>query len=142
MKKNKLNIDYFFEFRLYGLITTLKDYKLAWHINHSLDVHLVKSDDLILDFYDKEDLTISNFFFETQTSSLRLIKNRSLSERGNAPRYLIPELNNFDYFLLLTGFEDTFDEEYFKKAIKNMKGIQFIQNFDPNKLKSKENLMF
>lgn len=142
MKKNKLNIDYFFEFRLYGLITPLKDYKLAWHINHSLDIHLVKKEDILLDFYDKEDLTLSNFFFETQNSSLRLIRNRSQLEKGTTPRYLIPELHNFDYFLLLTGFEDTFDEEQFKNTIKNLKDVQFIQYFDPNNLKSKENLMF
>jgi len=142
MMKNKLNFEYDFEGSFCGLITTLKEYKLAWQINRALDIHLVKADDICLDFHKKEDLVISNFVFETEHSSLRLLKNRSVSERDRSPRFLVPELNKFDYFIILQGFEDTLPLDVFKPAIKNISAVQYLQFFEPNTLKSRENLMF
>jgi hypothetical protein len=46
MKKNKLIIEYEFDFELFGMSTAAKGYKLAWEINRVLGIHFVKKDDL------------------------------------------------------------------------------------------------
>ena len=45
MAKKKLAADLDFEFRLFGLISPVKEYKLAWSINHVLNLHLVKMEE-------------------------------------------------------------------------------------------------
>ena len=50
MKKSKLIIDYQFDFELFGVIATVKGYKLAWEINQELGIQLIKQPDLVVGF--------------------------------------------------------------------------------------------
>jgi hypothetical protein len=54
MKRNKLIIDYEFDFELIGIISTAKGYKLAWEINQLLAIHLVKQPDMVVGFKNNE----------------------------------------------------------------------------------------
>ena len=48
MKKRKLEADFTYDFSLLGIITAVKEYKLAWELNRFLEVDFVKSDDIQL----------------------------------------------------------------------------------------------
>ncbi|WP_370539754.1 IPExxxVDY family protein [Algoriphagus sp. Y33] len=50
MKKAKLLIEHTYDFELLGLVSPVKDYKMAWLINRELDLNLIKYDDLLLEF--------------------------------------------------------------------------------------------
>ena len=50
MKKKKLVVDYEIDFDLFGLISTVKDYKLAWLLNKHLSIHLTREEDLSITF--------------------------------------------------------------------------------------------
>ncbi|MCZ6900568.1 MAG: IPExxxVDY family protein [Bacteroidetes bacterium] len=141
-KRNKLIVDYDYNFNLIGMISPVKDYKLIWSINHQLNVKLVKNTDLILEYLNQQKLVISNFLFETENSSLRILKNKAEDGDELKKSYLLPELKNFDYFLMLEGSGDTFNISELEGKLKNLEIIQYLTKIDVSKLKSKENLVF
>lgn len=143
MSKKKLLINVQYQFLIYGISSALKEYKLAWEINNLLDIHLVKKKDENIELIDKPDLCISNFLFQTNIKKIRLLKNRSYGQH-ESPAYILPELNSIDYILLLFGYEDDphFDQKTFKRSLQGINGVNFVQQFDPQVLKSRENLIF
>ncbi len=142
MKKKKLEAELTFDFSLIGLISSHKEYKLAWYINEALDIKLVKEKDIELEFVKGENLVISNYFYETEHSYIRILKNKSMNDYGDRPAYLVPELNNFDYLILIQGYEDTITLQELKNKISEIPKIQFVQTFPIENLKSRENLIF
>ena len=142
MKKRKLEAEFEYDFSLFGIISVLKEYKLAWLLNNILDVQLDKANDIEIEFLKSQNLIISNYLVETENSSLRLLKNKSMDQLGDNPAYLLPELKRFDYFMIIQGFEDTFSNQVLKQKISSIPGIQYVQIFSLESLKSRENLIF
>jgi len=140
IKKNKLIINYEFDFELIGLISPYKEYKIAWLINHCLKVHLVKMEDIELEFIDNN-IFISNFSYETGNSIFRLIKNKNIIGEDSLV-YLLPEMKEFDYLIMLEGQGDSFLVHDIVENLKSVEEIQYITQVDISKLKSKENLIF
>jgi hypothetical protein len=142
MVKNRLIVEYEYNFDLYGIISVARDYKLAWLINQALDLHLVKVKDVEISFISKQKLVISNYLYETEHTQLRLLKNKSEVKESDKMNYLIPELNRFDYFIMKTGALGDYSDSDLINRIQNIKEIQYIVNLDIEMLKSKENLIF
>lgn len=142
MKKRKLEAEIDYNFTLYGLISALKEYKLAWHLNKSLDIQLDKVRDIEIDFIKTQNLIISNYLFETEHSSFRLLKNKSTDQFEDSLAFLIPELKRFDYLILVQGFDDTFDTNDLKSRLSSVPKVQYVQSFLVDDLKSRENLIF
>jgi len=139
MKKNKLIISYEFDFELIGIISPLKEYKIAWLLNHCLKIHLIKMEDIELEFIDGN-LFISNFSYEAGNSTFRLLKNKNIGE--NSIVYLLPEMKEFDYLIMLEGQGDSFVIDEVMDQLKSKSEIQYITQVEISKLKSKENLIF
>jgi hypothetical protein len=142
MKKNKLIVNYGYDFELLGIISPVKDYKIAWAINIALHIKFKKNNDLKIEFINDKPLIISNYTFETENSLLRLLKNKCQEVTETSYSYLLPELKNFDYFLKIEDEANTFDQSQIIKRIKSLPLIQYITPIDTTKLKSKENLIF
>jgi len=142
MKKRKLKADLEYNFALYGLLSATKEYKLAWLLNSKLNVELDKQKDIEIEFLKSQSLVISNFLYETEHSFLRLLKNRSVDQFEENSAFLIPELKRFDYLVLIQGFEDSFDSQQLKDVFTSISSVQYVQYFDVNTLKSRENLIF
>ncbi|TDI71992.1 MAG: IPExxxVDY family protein [Bacteroidetes bacterium] len=140
MKKNKLIASFDFDFSLLAIASQLKEYKLAWIINQELGINLVKQQDEIFHFLGDEKLSISNYLYQTEHSSIRLIMNRSRDESSMQP--LIPELKQFDFLMLIEGFEDTLVIQEVQDTLKNINGIQLINQIIVDQLKSRDNLIF
>ena len=104
MKKRKLEAEFDYDFSLVGIISALKEYKLAWLLNSKLEVQLEKTTDIEIEFLKNQSLIISNYIYETEHSSLKLLKNKSVDQFGDNPAFLVPELKRFDYFILIQGF--------------------------------------
>lgn len=142
MKKSRLVANFSFDFSLLAAVSQLKEYKLAWLINRTLRLELAKCDDVTFEFLGKGNLSISNFLFQTEHSSLRLLKNRSYTEGALGHSFLIPELKKFDYLIMIQGFEDSFTLSQIMERLREMEGLQFLKQIDVQSLKSKENLIF
>jgi len=140
--KKKLVVKYDFPFKLYGLITSVKGYKLAWLINQASGIHLVKKEDLTLEFINSDKLFVSNYLYSTEHSMVRLIKNRAFTDDTDNQSYLIPELNRFDFLLTINGTIGDYTEAQFIHELKTIKDIQYISHLDIKRLKSRDNLIF
>ncbi len=140
MKKSKLHVETTFDFDLLGLVAPLKDYKMAWLINHSLGLNLKKTGDYQMEFLRQPDLIISQFILEKEHGYVQLLRNKSYPVGGHS-RYLVPELRSMDYFLVCQDFTYEVDLNTYIDCLSGVSGIQSIVKIDINKLKSKENLL-
>ncbi|WP_186756297.1 IPExxxVDY family protein [Echinicola salinicaeni] len=140
MRKTKLQVEHDFDFELLGLVAPLKDYKMAWAINSSLDIKLIKSKDYQLEFINQPNLVISQFILEKEHGFIQLLKNRSFSDSGQT-LYLVPELKIMDYFLLLQDFTHETNLNWCIEKLSVSKFIQNVVKLDVSKIKSKENLL-
>ncbi len=143
MKKKKLVANVDFSFALWAMVSSLKEYKMAWHLNQKLNINLVKQNDELFEFLDDVKLYISNYHFETEHQQIRLIVNRSVDESSAHKRHLIPELKQFDYLLCWEGWENYgISQGGIRDLVREISGIQLVQAVAVEPLKSKENLIF
>lgn len=142
MAKNKLQVSYDFDFLLLALNSNVKGYKLAWALNKELGLNLLKSDNIELYFNEHKSLSIQNFTDVTEFQQVRLIKNRAEDVDGAFNAFLLPELKNFDYLILLENESITFNENVFISEIKEIPFVQFVSKINTKSLKSKDNLIF
>lgn len=142
MKKRKLVIDFEYNFKLFGIISPASEHKLAWELNQKLRIQLVKCADIKINFLNNKNLIISNFHFEREESILRLLKNKAVDIPVGNHIYLMPELKQFDYLVIIDGFEQTFKPKNVISSVSDIEAVQYVVNLDVEKLKSKENLVF
>src|SRR6478736_8333714 len=103
MKSFKLVLDYDYDFEVLAVISSVKSYKLAWAINKSLNINLCKTEDICLEFVRQDRLLVSNFIFETEYATFRLLKNKTNDQGKGNKNYLVPELKDYDYLIKLSG---------------------------------------
>ncbi|WP_026950183.1 IPExxxVDY family protein [Algoriphagus mannitolivorans] len=140
MKKAKLFIEPAFDFELLGLVSPVKDYKMAWAINQTLGLNLVRSEEIFIEFLSSPSLEISQYFLSLPHGFVQLLKNKSLNSSQQLA-YLIPELRNMDYFLLVQDETEEIDISEFASQLAKNPLIQSAVRLDVSKLKSKENLL-
>ena len=140
MKKAKLLVEPTFDFELLGIVSPIRDYRMAWLVNKELELNLVKVDDLELEFLSAEKLEISQYFLSLPHGFIQLLKNKALNSSEQLA-YLIPELKNLDYFLLAQDETDQLELSNFMEKLSQNPLVQSIVRIDISKLKSKENLL-
>lgn len=142
MKVSKLEIEYNYDFLLYGLISPHKEYKVAWKLNKLLNLDLEYNTDIELNFKNNQKLQICNYIFETDYVSFRLIRNKAIYSENIQKPFLIPELKGYDYLLIVDGDEDILGRQEIREPLKNSDFFAYFDEFEASKLKSKENLIF
>lgn len=140
MKKAKLQIEPAFDFELLGIVSPIREYRMAWLVNQELDLNLVKADDLELEFLNAEKLEIAQYFLSLPHGFIQLLKNKAINSTQQLA-YLIRELKNLDYFLLVQDETEELDLINFVKKLSQNPLVQSIVRIDISKLKSKENLL-
>ena len=142
MKTFKLEVDYDYEFDLFGLVSSSKEHKLAWSLNKSFNIRLIKQQDLNYDFLNKGRLVISNYLHMTEHRTIRLFRNTSVDLSTLKKPFLVPDIKDYDYIIQITGAAEEDSQQELLSRFKRVPLIQYVQKFDPNSLKFKENLMF
>ncbi|MEY3563956.1 MAG: hypothetical protein RJA23_126 [Bacteroidota bacterium] len=140
MKKAKLQIEPTFDFELLGIVSPIREYRMAWLVNQELELNLVKVDDLELEFLNSEKLEIAQYFLSLPHGFIQLLKNKALNSAQQLA-YLVPELKNLDYFLLVQDETEQMDLSNFMEKLSRNPLVQSIVRIDISKLKSKENLL-
>jgi hypothetical protein len=140
MKKTKLFVEPAFDFELLGLVSPVKDYKMAWLINRDLNLDLVRSEDVKIEFVASPKLEISQFFLSLPHGFIQLLKNKALNTSQQLA-YLIPELRNLDYFLLVQDQTQQLSISDFMDHLGKNPLIQSVVKLDVSKIKSKDNLL-
>lgn len=140
MSKKKLEVEFEIEAAVIGIVTSIKDYKLAWKINQVFKIELILENDLVINLTKSKKATLSNFCYQTDFIKISLIKNKGIDFEKAV--YLVSELAQIDYFLLIEG-EDYFMEIYeIIKKLQSVREISFVHLIDTNKLKSRDNFIF
>ena len=140
MKKAKLQIEPTFDFELLGIVSPIREYRMAWLVNQELELNLVKVDDLELEFLNSEKLEIAQYFLSLPHGFIQLLKNKALNSAQQLA-YLFPELKILDYFLLVQDETEQLDLSNFMEKLSRNPLVQSIVRIDISKLKSKENLL-
>lgn len=142
MKKNRLAAVYDFDFELIGIVSTAKEYKLAWNLNQLNLFHLVKADDIKIEFTDHKQILISNLIYEDDYSMVHLLKNKLISTNSGENQYLIHELSRFDFLLKVRNLtEDRWAEKIYEQ-IRDLRIADYVTRIELDRIKQKENLLF
>ena len=122
---------------LYGIVSQEKPHRLAWLLNKIHPYKFVRIDDYELEINSKPN-AFAQFIFDDEENHTQhvILSNKDESS------FLIPELRNFDYLLLIKGAIDFFEDETLKNNIKTIPSIQIIFEVETDKLKSKQNLIY
>lgn len=122
---------------LYGIVSQEKPHRIAWLLNKIHPYKFVRVDDYELEINSKPN-AFAQFIFDDEENHTQYV---ILSNKDESS-FLIPELRNFDYLLLIKGAIDFFEDETLKNNIKTIPSIQIIFEVETDKLKSKQNLIY
>lgn len=133
--KNELSADYL----LAGIATSLKEYKLCYHLNILLDCSFKKLDDLTFEPTDRSRQAQFSVFKAGEEKDMNrfwVFANKKLSD------VLLPEIANFDFIIKIEG---RYDEGNFIKLIEGVKlfpEVMMVAEIPLKKIKSKERLEY
>lgn len=142
MKKSKLFTPISYDFLLLGIVSRAKDHKLAWHLNKTKLFDFVKEEDIEIEFKDNSKILIGNFKCESEFHTHYLLKNKLHFTNHKTFKLMLPELQQFDFFIKLHSQLDDFDFEALISSIRDISAIDYILKIDVENVKHKENLLF
>lgn len=128
------------DFQLLAIASSLPDFQMAWHINEHTNFSLKRAKDHYVELKKGYFLNTSCFQHQTDNISIKLLKNK-LNESAAPQAYLIPEMKNIDYFLLIQDDTEELEILNVKSTLSEIKNVILIQILDANQLKSVVNLM-
>jgi hypothetical protein len=140
MKKKRLDIEYTLDFDLYGIISTIKPYKMAWELNRCLNINLINSEDYEVMHKNK---SLSNYIHYSQNAShslVKLFRNKPIEENEER-NLLLPELPHFDFIFLARG-EAYADNNRLQELLRNIPSVELVAFIPLTALKSKEHFIF
>jgi ribosomal protein L28 len=158
----KLHLDEFDEvdYDLIAIHSSLEDYRLAYFLNQKLSTLLGKSKDEIGVTVKEGETTFSKFTFDDEHNDIfwSLVPNKNeitITKTSTGQNlfldttveistkvYLLPELKKVDYFLKIENNKNTLDLSEMVRSIKSINRISTVYAVVPEKIKSKNNLIF
>jgi len=87
-------------------------------------------------------MVISNFVCESEMHHHTLLRNRLVAGNVKTGQLLLPELQQFDFFLKLMTDVDEFDLDPLISSLKQIPVIDYLVKLDIEKIKQKENLLY
>lgn len=138
MKRNRLEIEYSYDFELLGLTTSAKSYKLAWELNQKLHIRLVRKADLLIQVRSLQ-VSYSVHADESPLNTVRLFRNKS-NEMEQSKHLLVPEYPHGDFILMIQG--EDLQSNRFREELRNIPSIELVAFIPLDTLKSKENFIF
>jgi hypothetical protein len=131
------NIDYFEDSQLLGLVSQLKDYRLAFFVNNQMGFNFKKYSNL--DFYSgsgkKKSASWYYYYDEQLSAKMYLIGN---STDGGK---LIPSKKEIDYFLLFKEFQSTEYADSTLSKLRAVSNVLAVFKLDLNNIKEADILM-
>lgn len=140
MNKVTLKYELDLDFILIAITSSLKDYRLCYFINKYTGLNLCKIEDHEVWLSATEgQRCFSRYaaFSAASETEFYLVANK-----GDDGGILIPEMRHSDYFFLVRNFIDDEDLEALQDNINAIPDVVVASEISPQKLKSKENLIF
>lgn len=137
MHKFKLELEDDYSFLLYGISCHLKDYRVAWHLNKQLRLDFVRNT-VSLSIGKGEVLEFSIYKSEDYDHCL----NYYLLDNYSDGIPLIKSLKQYDFFIIVEGAIDLFDQAYFSENLREITHLQMVAEEDPEVLVKYQYLLF
>ena len=139
MKKKRLEIEYTYDFELLGIISSAKGYKLAWEINNALSLHLVRQDDLKIQYKNSQDADYAYFAHQSEVNVLKLFRNKP--NEVDSKNLLVPEFPHYD-FILFTKGDEHMQSNRLRELLRDIPSIELVAFIPLDALKNKETFIF
>ena len=123
------------DYQLIGIVSSSKEFKIAWIINNSLEVSLSKIDNEIIKLSNGSSLSISHLLYRRNKGYIRLINNKIIYNKGKSS--LISSLSNFDYIIQFSFNFFEFESFNIINKLKSNNDIQFANFVDHKSIKEK-----
>ena len=122
-------------FKLIGIVSICKEYKIGWIINNLLGVSLRKDKSEQINLVNDRRIEISHLIYKKNKNYIRLISNKL--DNNITKTHLISSLSKFDY--LIQYSENFFEFESFDiiNKLKTNNLIQFANFVDIKLIKEK-----
>jgi hypothetical protein len=137
-KKNVIEVDFDFDFTLWGIATTLRDYQICWELNRALKLQLSREEDIEFSNPHKGKhllFSLFRYYDEMDKCLYHLLGNKYYNE------FLVPEVKEADYLFRLTGeVPDDFITDI-TKAVKLVPKVMAVIPLKASELKSRHNLI-
>jgi len=142
MIKNYFDDIYDINYDLFGIVSNIKEYKLAWILNKIFFIDLVKIDDLIIKKHNRKVFQISNYFYQSDEFTIRLLKNKLIYKIDlNNEKFLIQKLSKFDYLFQIYNSSTSFNRKEIINKLNSESSIQFANFVNVNLIKEKDLLL-
>jgi hypothetical protein len=133
-KTLKFEID--LDFVLVAITTSLRDYRLCYHINKRLNFNFTKSADLeIIQAGMPVYFSLYQYHWEASETDFHFIANKG------SDGYLIPEMRKADYFIMIRNYIADDEVDKLMADLNKIQEIVAAVKIDPKKIKSRENLL-
>lgn len=139
VQRHKLEVEYEYDFILVGISSHEKPHRVAWGLNQSLSLDLVRTEPYVLSLKKAE--PVSEFACFTWEHPDFEATYTLFSNKGTHG-LLIPEQHQADYFLIAQGPFTPQDEQEMISGLRTVPFILMAFRIDPQVLKSKQNLIF
>ena len=141
MKTFILDVEYECDFALFGLVSSTRDYTLAWTLNRALRLRLVRQPELLLNLLSRGRLVFTHYLHATENLTFRLLRNRSIAPSNLKKPFLAPDIKEYDYLLAVSNGSGILADDELLQQLTVLDVVQYACQFDPNSLKYKDNLI-
>lgn len=134
MPKEKLTYKYHLNYKIVAISTHLKDYRISFYINESLNLELKKIDDLSIDNKNKGIIQSfeQQYYEDTETEkSFHLIHNKS---KG---LFFLSSLKKFDFILIVKSENEIEIQDEIIALLRKLDHFQIVYKVE--ELSKKEN---
>jgi len=130
--------NFFEDSYIVGIVSTLKNYLLCWHIQHHLNIYFGTSEDMQINLVKNQrtySFTVYEYNDPVSLHQYQLFTNKNDGE------FLLPELQHLDYILFFKGNNGNLDNfQRIRLLLKTIPGVQMVVDINQSKIKSKNNL--
>jgi hypothetical protein len=136
----ELTDEFFEDTRLLGIMASVKDYQLCWHLNTSMDIDFRINNEIEIQLNKKKRkyfFSVYEFCEPTGSLSHYVYNNQCDGE------YLLPEFKHLDFLWLMKGDEVTDESlQQIIQTIRSINSVQLVIELTNEKIKHKEHLVF
>ena len=127
-----------YDFLLIGIVSQQREYRLCHFLNQCLAVTLARKNDFeIMKPQNRQTLSFALFCCEPEDrEQYYLFANKTVGG------YLLPDLKNIDYFLMVKEYHNRVTAEDLLREVKGIPLVLGAYILQPERLRARENLVF